>query len=445
MTLNAGTSTIICQNANSNFIGAGLTYYNLSFTSNAVGTHSFAFGANTFNDLTFTSLAATGIRNISVGANQTVNGTLTLGTANTAIRRMFMRSDVVGTIYTLTVATMATLADVDFRDITIAGAASPVSGTRLGNCGGNTGITFDAGKNVYRVGTGNWSATQWSLSSGGSVDVNNFPLAQDTALFDTGTTTGTHTIDQAWNIGTIDMSALNVAVTLAVNSTPIIYGNVTLDADVTLSLTNNITFSGASNQTITSAGVTFTQPLFINKPAGTSVTLADNVTSNLAFTLNQGTLALNNNTLTCLTFSSTNSNTRSIAFGTGSINVTGNNTTVLLFTTMTNFTHTGTPNFNFTYSGSVGTRLVDCGLGGTNGATESNVLNLTITAGFDTLRFFGACSFKNFTLTDNFSGTVGTTLGSYDRPPIIYGNLLLSTNATYTFTTTQPLIFFAST
>jgi hypothetical protein len=75
---------------------------------------------------------------------------------------------------------------------------------------GNTNITFDAGKDVYRVGTGNWSATQWALTSGGSVDVDNFPLAQDTAIFDTGTVTGTHTIEAPWNIGRLDMSALNV-------------------------------------------------------------------------------------------------------------------------------------------------------------------------------------------------------------------------------------------
>jgi hypothetical protein len=36
------------------------------------------------------------------------------------------------------------MSDVDFRDITIAGAAAPLTGTRLGNCKGNSGITFPA-------------------------------------------------------------------------------------------------------------------------------------------------------------------------------------------------------------------------------------------------------------------------------------------------------------
>jgi hypothetical protein len=305
LTLDAGTSqiTLSSNNASINNNFAALTFHNVSFTSATQGTYTIT-GANTFNDLTFTSLAATGIRNISVNANQTINGTLTFGTANTAIRRMFVRSDVVGTPRTLTADTVATLADVDFRDIVGAGLGT-WSGTRLGNCGGNTGITFDAGKDVYRVGTGNWSATQWALTSGGSVDVNNFPLAQDTAIFDTGTTTGTHTIDTFWNIGTLDMSALNVAVTLATGGQqPNIYGDVTLDADVTLTGTGALQFTGASTQTVTSAGRTFTQPFNINKPTTTSLILGDALTSNLVFTLTQGTLNLNDFDLTCLRFAS---------------------------------------------------------------------------------------------------------------------------------------------
>jgi hypothetical protein len=59
--------------------------------------------------------------------------------------RTFVRSNTIGTTRTLTCAAVASLTDIDFRDITIAGAAAPVSGTRLGDCKGNSGITFDAG------------------------------------------------------------------------------------------------------------------------------------------------------------------------------------------------------------------------------------------------------------------------------------------------------------
>jgi hypothetical protein len=422
-TLNEQLGTFSLSAASSTFAGGTDTYYNVSFTSTASGTHTIT-GANTFNDLTFTSLATgVGIRNISVNANQTVNGTLTFGTANTAIRRMFMRSDVVGTPRTLTAATVATLADVDFGDIVGAGLGT-WSGTRLGNCGGNTGITFDAGKTVYRVGTGNWSATQWALTSGGSVDVNNFPLAQDTAIFDTGTTTGTHTIDAAWNIGTLNMSALNVAVTLATGGQqPNIHGDVTLDADVTLTGTGQLQFTGASNQTVTSAGVTFTQPFNINKPTTTSLILGDALTSNLGFTLTKGTLNLNDFDLTCLTFASSNTNTRSIAFGTGEINVTGNAVSVVLIDPMINFSVSGSKNFNLTYNGSSGTRNIFTAVGA-NGAIESNAINVYITAGSDTVssgtagRRFGTLDFTGF------SGTYTNTL------VVLYRNFVLDSAMT---------------
>jgi hypothetical protein len=66
--------------------------------------------------------------------------------------RTFVRSNTIGTTRTLTCAAVAALTDIDFRDITIAGAAvsgGNLTGTRLGDCKGNTGITFVAGADKY--------------------------------------------------------------------------------------------------------------------------------------------------------------------------------------------------------------------------------------------------------------------------------------------------------
>jgi hypothetical protein len=71
LTFNAGTSTITCSNAAPTFAGGGLTYYNVSFTSTSSGTVNIT-GTNTFNNLTFTSLAATGIKNVNIPINQTL-------------------------------------------------------------------------------------------------------------------------------------------------------------------------------------------------------------------------------------------------------------------------------------------------------------------------------------------------------------------------------------
>jgi hypothetical protein len=437
LTLNAGTSTIICTAPSPSFDGDSFTYYNVSFTSAAAGTVTI-LGANTFNNLTFTSRSATGNRLVSIGENQTINGTLTFGAANTAIRRVTVISSAVGTPRTLTLnGTLAALADVDFRDIVAAGTvATPWTGTRLADCLGNSNITFDAPKTVYRVGTGNWSATQWSLLSGGAVDVNNFPLAQDTMVFDTGTTTGTHTIDAGWQLGTLDCSLIAVAATIATGTqTPTFYGNFVLDADITLTGTGAITFAGQSaTRQITSAGVSFTQSLTLNAPLGT-VQLQANLTttSATATNLTAGTLNLSNNTLTCVLFSSSNSNTRAIAFGTGNITVTGNSATVWSMATATNFTYTGTPTVNFSYAGATGTRAIQHGT--TTGGTELNAININITAGTDTAANSGVCKNLDFT---GFSGTVGSAART------IYGNLIIPGTVSAVTATTNTWTFGAT-
>ena len=424
LTWNAGTSTISCSGASPAFAGGGQTFYNVSFTSTANGQTTIT-GANTFNDLSQTSRSATGRRIVQLNDNQTISGTLTLGASNTSIRRIFVLSNVTGTQRTITLnGTLATLADVDFKDIATAGTVGTWTGTRIGNGLNNSGITFDAPKNVYRVGTGNWSATQWSLSSGGSVDANNFPLAQDTAIFDTGTVTGTHTFDQAWLLGALDCSALNVAVTIATsNLSPTFFKNLILDSDVTLTGTANLLFAGqGTTQTITSAGVSIPQSIIIESPSGT-VQLLDNTTVSNTVTLTAGTLDLNDFDLTCNIFSSSNANTRSIDFGTGEINLTSNAATVWTSGTITNFTYAGTPTVNLTYSGSTGTRTIS--FGGTAGATEANALNFNVTAGTDIVSVGGLSSLKNL----DFTGFAGT-LTSVTSARTIYGNLLISSGMT---------------
>jgi len=422
LTFNAGTSTFNIGFSSPRFIASGLTFYNVTFVNTSSGTIT---GANTFNNLSVTSLAATGIKNISIGANQTVNGTLTLGAANTAIRRMFVCSDIVGTPRTITLnGSLATLADVDFRDIVAAGTvATPWTGTRLGNCLGNSNITFDAAKTVYRVGTGNWSATQWKLS-GGSVDVNQFPLAQDTAIFDTGTTTGTHTVDAGWNIGTLDMSSLTVAVTLATGTTtPTIYGNLTLDADVTLSGTGNTTFAKQGGiQTITSAGRTFTQPIIVDNATGT-FKLADAFVTTGAFGLTSGNVDLNNQTLTAFRLVSTTSIPRSILFGTSKIILTGNNTSDLwTVNPATNFSCSGNRQVDCTYNGATGTRTITHGLSSTY--SESNVVSFNITGGTDSVSLSNTSGFKSLNFT-GFSGSLINVFGAN-----LFGDLTVSAGMT---------------
>ena len=428
LTFNAGTSTITCSNASPTFTGGGLTYYNVSFTSAANGS-SIINGANTFNDLTQTSRSATGRRLMTLGADQTVLGTLTLGAANQSVRRTQVQSDIIGTRRTITLnGTLATLADVDFKDIGAAGTvATPWTGTRIGNGLNNNNITFDAAKDVYwnLAAGGNWSATAWATTSGGTPNADNFPLSQDKAIIEnTGlNTSATISIETGWWIGELDFSTRSNAMTFAnAGQVPSIYKNVTLSSAVTMTGTNAWNFIGqGTTQILDTNTATFVPPITIDSPSGT-LQLAENTTCSASVTLTRGTLDLNDFDLTCNVFSSTNSNTRSIDFGTGDINLTGNAATILSMGTVTGFTYSGTPTVNATYSGSTGTRAINCGV---TGVTESNALNLNITAGTDTVALSTNQSIKNL----NFTGFTGT-LSSSNR--VLFGNLTLGTGMTST-------------
>jgi hypothetical protein len=402
LTFTAGTFQINVSSASPTFTGNNQTFYNISFTSTSINTAAIN-GSNTFNNLTVAGRTSASVAQIALSADQTINGTLTLSAGTNATMRTFVRSDTIGTTRTLTCAAVASLTDIDFRDITIAGAAAPVSGTRLGDCKGNTGITFDAGVNKYWnfAGGGNWSSTAWATSSGGAVSNDNFPLAQDTCLFEaTGLNSGnTATLNAAYNIGTIDMSARTTnTMTLATGSqTPSIYGNWTNGTGVTFSGTGILTFAGRGSQTLTSAGRTFTQLFTIDTPGG-SVTLQDaletNMNNSFALRIESGTFDANNYNCTFSALlgglNSTNSKTRTIAIGSGTWTMAGSGTPWNT-QTITGLTVTGTGTLSFT---SASTKTFSIG------SNTSSFSGLTINqGGAGTLTVNGNNTFANITKT----------------------------------------------
>jgi hypothetical protein len=432
-TLNAGTSTInLTSSIGPGFIGGGLTYYNVEFSATSQTTVSIS-GANTFNNLTFAGrTASAGINTFNISANQTINGTFTVGAGTASAYRIGIFSDTLGTPRTLTCAAIAAMSDVDFRDITIAGAAAPASGTRLGDAKGNSGITFPAAKTVYyrQTGSANWGTSgtgSWSATSGGSLDATQFPLAQDTAVFPaatypaSGTTT---TINTSYQIGTIDMSLRTSNTMTLANLTYAIgiYGNWLNGTGITLSGTGTIFFVGRTTQQITSSAKTFTQPIDINTPSG-SVTLQDDFTNSATniVTLTAGTLSLQSFKLETSTFSSSNSNTRTIAFGTGDITCTGTGT-VWTTATTTNLTTTGTQVVNVTSTGSTAITV------NTGALSEANSISFNFTGGTYALTFLGTVSHtaRNVNFT-GYAGTWGAT-----SAVVIYGNLTISSGMTLT-------------
>lgn len=339
LTFTAGTSTITMSGSDIVFAGGDQTFYNVTFTGGS-RTRLVLSGQNTFNNLSVAGRTSAGIANADIVADQTINGTLTLSAGTNATMRTFVRSDTIGTTRTLTCAAVASPTDIDFRDITIAGAAAPVSGTRLGDCKGNSGITFPAAKTVYwNVGGANWSTTNaWADTPNGTSNVIFFPLAQDTAVFIASTSKPTAgvpvTINAAYNIGTIDMSLRTglLPMQLATGSnTPAIYGNWINGTGTTLTGTGRLTFAGRGSQTITSAGKTFTQPITVDSPAG-SVTLQDawTVTAVGGITLTSGGLYADSYNITTPLFTTgASSSAREIGIGSGTWTITGSSTSWL--------------------------------------------------------------------------------------------------------------------
>ena len=340
-TINSGTSTISLGSSNPQFVGNSNTYYNVTQTNGTVNSDFPITGVNTFNNLTTTVPNATGVKEVVFYDNQTINGSLSVSGGSSVIRRTHVRSDTIGTTRTLTCAAVAATTDSDFRDITIAGAAAPVSGTRLGDGGGNSGITFVAGANKYwnLSGSQNITATGWALSSGASPSLNNFPLPQDTIIFDNAGAAGTVACNASFMFGTFDMSARTSAMTFNISVSDMqIKGNLTVGTGVTWGGTGSnlllYTSNGAS-LTLDSNGQQMASDLFIDVPGG-SVTLADiynTGTASLEVDVRAGTFDSAGFAITCNDFISDTTKTRTITLGSSTLTLYGTGNLLTLDTT----------------------------------------------------------------------------------------------------------------
>lgn len=381
-TFNAGTSQINFTNAAYSkttdtdaltIAPGGVTFYNVAFTGSN-STYSFPTidikTSATFNNLSFASLGTT-FGNLAIvvpATGITVNGILTFGTTNSGNKRMFVNSDAIGFPATITHnGTLATMTDVDFRDIVKAGTASTWSGTRIGDCGNNSGITFSTTKTVYWVLTagGTWgTSTGWSTTSGGASSVNNFPLPQDNAIIDdTGLSALSAIAVESggsvfgntanWNISKIDSSSKTTAWSLGLgNSTTSTRLATTITNDLILTngyMTNpgpnvfyarsgtiavsgsDLTFNGTSSVSSTSYTFTLTNQ-------ATTVRFDSDIRTQSTTTLTAGTIDANNYNISTGRFVGTGSGTRTLTMGSGTWTIRGQSGTIWDLTTTTNLT-----------------------------------------------------------------------------------------------------------
>lgn len=407
LTLNSGTSQITLTGNAASFNGGSLTFYNVSFTGTGVVAIRQITGVNTFNNLSITPPTA-GLIVFDIFDNQTVSGTLTCA-GSSAIARLHLRSDILGTTRTLTVNSLSAN-DCDFRDITLAGAAAGTSPTRAGDCGGNSGITFPAPKTVYRVGTNTtWSgSTSWALTSGGGGSNNNYPLPQDTAIINNDTAlTGTLSLSGRINAGTLDASARTTGITINFGSTLVVYGSFVLGSGVTVTGTATCTFAGRGTTDFTSAGKTITFSVTVQTFGGT-FRLLDAFTCSADVTLDNGTFNANNYNFTARTFNSNGALVRTITMGSGTWTISG--TGVIWDISSTNLTlNKDTANILLSNTTTTARTI--------NVSTFSyNKLTIGGTTGISTLIINGAASFTELASTKTVAHTIrlNTDLGTVD-------------------------------
>ncbi len=421
-TLNAGTSSIVCRsNASApTFVGGSLTYNNVSVTQSSGG---FTLtGSNTFNNFTMDcTVIGSGNRpmTISGAVTQTVGGTFTYIGNNNNSSRGTISSGTIGTATTIALGASgaATLTNVDLRDIAVTGTAAPVSGTALGDGGGNSGITFDAPRTLYWVGNaGNLSdTTHWSLTSGGAGSVP-IPLLHDTARFDANSfSSGSQTVtNNMIRFCGLDFTGVTNTPTFTManpsGSGNAIYGTLTLVSGMVYasSATITVSFFGRGSYTITHAGHNVPVVNYTFNGPGSTYTLADDMIMDASRTLafSSGTFTANGFNVTAGLISSSNSAVRTINMGSGTWTASGVGT-VWQFSTMTNITFNSDTSTLVISDTSASTKTFAHGSGIT-------MYNLSITTGGAGAIIFGAnsTSWNDVTVTGGSTKTLSFTAGA---------------------------------
>jgi hypothetical protein len=222
----------------------------------------------------------------------------------------------------------------------------------------------------------------------------------------TGTGTAVQTITTLSWFNKIDFGST----VFSLPTTNLNLNSLTLSASGTFS---NLTATMKGTGTIASNGSATLLALTIDTVSGTT-TLGTNftllTTANSTTTLTSGALALADYTLNTGRFISSNTTTRSIAFGSGNILLSYfSASTVLSMAIADNFTWTGTGGFTANMTEAI-TRRFQFGV--TSGASISNAPNLSITAGGSEVLIDSGSWFNTLNCTGSTSTISGSTTAS---------------------------------
>lgn len=410
---NGGCAGLICTGFTGTLTGS--TALNLYGELTLVSGMTYSYtGSLTFNKTCTITSGGKTLGSVTIpqsGQTITLGDACTLGTTNTftlTIGTLDLNGNTLSTgIFS---SNTSTARAITFGSANIA-LTSTTGSTTILSMATATGFTFTGTggftRNMAATATVVFGTTGGTTSNAPNLTVN----AGSSAL----------TITSGSYFKNVDFTGSTSSVTATYNAA----GNLTLASGGTYtSLVPTFLVSG----TLTSVGKTLGDTTV--NGSGITVTLGDACTLNTTstFTLTSGTLNLNGNTLSTGIFSSSNSNTRAITFGSQNIALTSTvaAATVLSIGTATNFSMT-TSGGGFTRN-QAATATVNFGIFADG--TASNAPNLTVNAGSSTLTINSStfpCTFKNLNFTGSTCSINATNI------PRIAGNLTLASGGTYTF------------
>lgn len=280
------------------------------------GNHSVFTTGSTLGIFTVTGTANKADTLIFAGS-WTFAGAFTVA-GNSTINRIIVKATTIGTSITLTSNVSNTISNIDFQDVVGAGSASWNFSARtdIGDCGGNTGITFPVSVTQTATGTASftWSTHGWT---------SRVPLPQDDVVINNAFIAGrTITADMPRLGRSIDFTGCTGTPALSNSASSTIFGSITLISAMTMTGSSGITFGGRGSFTVTSAGQVWGGMVTFNAPGG-AYSLNDALANNSAsLALINGTFTTNNFNITVGQCNDGTTATRVINLGTSIITFT---------------------------------------------------------------------------------------------------------------------------
>jgi hypothetical protein len=402
LTFTSNTAIITFSGSGAGFTPGFNTNYNgtsLVFPNTNPDAALSPSGTTTVANITITG-PANKISSINLTGNMTLTGTLTCN-GNSRINQYIIKSSVVGATRTLTASTWS-VTNTDFQDITGAGAGSRDFSAQndIGDCGGNSGITFPASVSQTWNGAsgGNWSTNAWTTR---------VPLPQDDVSLGVDfSASQTVTADMPRLGRSINWTGATGSPTFTNSTTAVsIFGSNTFISGMTVAGTGVITFVGRGSYSLTSAGKTYTQALTFTAPSGTYL-LNDSIISNGAFTSNNGVINSNGFNVTSASFVSNSGFTRSNLINGSTITPNASSGNFISFSTSGLTLSADTTTFNIPKSSS--TRTFN------GGGLTFGTITYTVAGSTGELDITGSNSFAQINFSDasnarSLKFTAGTT------------------------------------